>query len=90
MPINSAQPARIIANIWQEALAVATIHPEDDFFDLGGNSRLAIEIVSRVRDAFDVEVPVAILSTASVFGEFVNIVESSINALERNRKEQNG
>ncbi|CCH32068.1 beta-ketoacyl synthase N-terminal-like domain-containing protein [Actinosynnema sp. NPDC047251] len=41
--------ARGVATIWRETLGVARIDPDDDFYELGGNSLFAIQIVSRLR-----------------------------------------
>jgi acyl carrier protein len=46
-----------LAAIWAELLKVAHIGIDDDFFELGGHSLLAIKMVSRVRDAFAVDLP---------------------------------
>ncbi|HEU4834641.1 MAG TPA: amino acid adenylation domain-containing protein, partial [Pyrinomonadaceae bacterium] len=45
----------VLAGIWSEVLGVA-VGVEDDFFDLGGHSLLATQVMSRVREAFGVEV----------------------------------
>lgn len=47
----------IIAHIWEEVLRVESVGAGDDFFALGGHSLLATQIVSRLRDAFGVELP---------------------------------
>ncbi len=47
-----------IAEIWQELLGVERIGIHDDFFDLGGQSLLAIRLISKIRSVFNVEVPV--------------------------------
>lgn len=47
----------IIAGIWSEVLKVEHIGTEDDFFELGGHSLLATQVVSRLRQAFQVELP---------------------------------
>jgi NAD(P)-dependent dehydrogenase (short-subunit alcohol dehydrogenase family)/acyl carrier protein len=46
---------RTVAGVWQELLGIAEIGRHDDFFALGGHSLLAIQIISRLRDAFEVE-----------------------------------
>ena len=46
-----------IAEIWQGVLKCAQVGATDDFFDLGGNSLLATQVVSRLRTRFDVEFP---------------------------------
>src|SRR6185369_4313004 len=52
---------KALAAIWQELLGVTAIGRDDSFFDLGGHSLLAMRVVSRVRQAFGVEVPVRAL-----------------------------
>ncbi len=46
-----------VAGIWQELLGIDSIGADDDFFELGGDSLLATRIVARLREAFQVEVP---------------------------------
>jgi acyl transferase domain-containing protein/acyl carrier protein len=47
----------LIAEIWQELLGVEPVGVTDDFFELGGHSLLGVQIVSRLREVFQVEVP---------------------------------
>ncbi|HTN70672.1 MAG TPA: amino acid adenylation domain-containing protein [Methylomirabilota bacterium] len=47
-----------LSKIWAEVLALEQIGIHDNFFDLGGHSLRAMQIISRVRDAFQCEVPV--------------------------------
>ncbi|MEK6282496.1 MAG: non-ribosomal peptide synthetase, partial [Acidobacteriota bacterium] len=44
-----------IAAIWQKILGLKTVGVEDNFFDLGGHSLLATQVISRIRNAFEVE-----------------------------------
>ncbi len=46
-----------IVAIWAEVLKLERVGIHDDFFDLGGHSLLAIRVISRVREAFQTEVP---------------------------------
>jgi amino acid adenylation domain-containing protein/FkbM family methyltransferase len=48
---------RALAAIWTDLLQVPHVGIDDDFFELGGHSLLAIKMVSRVRDAFGVDLP---------------------------------
>ncbi|HEX3126552.1 MAG TPA: amino acid adenylation domain-containing protein, partial [Thermoanaerobaculia bacterium] len=50
-----------LAAVWSELLGVERIGAHDSFFDLGGHSLLAVRVLSRVRDAFGVELPLKAL-----------------------------
>lgn len=46
-----------VANLMQEIVGVDEIMPDDNFFDVGGNSFLAIELISAVIEQTSVSVP---------------------------------
>ncbi|WP_395682947.1 phosphopantetheine-binding protein, partial [Inquilinus sp.] len=50
-----------IAGIWRDVLGLSQISRHDDFFNLGGHSILATRMVSRLRQALAVELPLATL-----------------------------
>jgi amino acid adenylation domain-containing protein len=50
-----------VAAIWAEVLEVPAVGAFDSFFDLGGHSLLATQVISRVREALQVEVPLRVL-----------------------------
>jgi non-ribosomal peptide synthetase component F/acyl carrier protein len=51
--VDGVEPT--LAAIWAEVLDVERVAPDDDFFELGGTSLLAMQIVARATDAFGVE-----------------------------------
>ncbi|UXA57321.1 non-ribosomal peptide synthase/polyketide synthase [Xanthomonas prunicola] len=50
---------QVVATLWSELLGVAQVGRRDDFFALGGHSLLAVQLVSRLRQQLDVELPLA-------------------------------
>jgi acyl carrier protein len=51
---------RAVRAAWSEALGVADVEDEDDFFALGGHSLLVVEVVEAVERATGVEIPIAL------------------------------
>ncbi|WP_213940804.1 non-ribosomal peptide synthetase [Pseudomonas sp. dw_612] len=69
-----------IAGIWREVLGQQQIGLRDDFFALGGHSLLATQIISRTRQACDVELPLRALfenSELGAFAEQVALIQAS-------------
>ena len=59
MPIEE-----VLAGIWEAIFGVDQVGIADDFFSLGGHSLLATQMMSRVREAFEVELPLRALFDA--------------------------
>jgi acyl carrier protein len=52
------QVEEVLADIWAEVLGRERVGIDDDFFELGGHSLLATQVIARVRDTFQVTLPV--------------------------------
>jgi amino acid adenylation domain-containing protein len=50
-----------LAEIWQEVLGISSVSVDADFFDLGGDSLLATRVISRIRSAFKIDLPLRAL-----------------------------
>jgi len=66
----------VLAGIWSEVLQLDCIGVHDNFLELGGDSLLATQVISRVRKALHAELPMrAIFETPTVAGLAAQIAE---------------
>jgi len=66
----------VLVKIFAEVLGLKRVGIHDNFFELGGHSLLATQLVSRVRDAFGVELPLRSVFETPAIGELSKVVES--------------
>jgi amino acid adenylation domain-containing protein len=66
----------LLASVWADLLGLRRVGVFDNFFDLGGHSLLATQLVSRLREAFGVEVPLRTLFSSLTVAELASEVES--------------
>ncbi|UPW05630.1 non-ribosomal peptide synthase/polyketide synthase [Rhodococcus pyridinivorans] len=67
-----------VANVFAEVLGVQGVGLDDDFFELGGNSLLATQVVSRLGVALDAQVPVrALFESSSVAALAVRVEQEA-------------
>lgn len=64
-----------IAEIWGETLGFGQLRLEDDFFELGGDSILALKIANRIQSRFGVEFAVSDLFKVAVLRDLAALVD---------------
>jgi len=67
-----------LASIWTKLLGINRVGINDDYFELGGDSLLATQLVSQVRRVFEVELPLVELFKHPTLAEFAASIEEAI------------
>jgi amino acid adenylation domain-containing protein len=65
-----------LTQLWREILGLEQVGIHDNFFDLGGHSLLATQLLSRVRDRLQVQVPLRSLFAAPTIAELAQAIET--------------
>lgn len=64
-----------LCNIWQKTLAAPQINIYDDFFEFGGNSLLAIRMINRVNDYFNIDLSITSIFKLRTVAELAKLVQ---------------
>src|SRR5688572_30251305 len=64
-----------LAGIWAEVLKLDRVGIHDNFFELGGHSLLVTQVISRVRTAFQIELPLRDLFEATTLADLAQSIE---------------
>ncbi|HEY0735657.1 MAG TPA: amino acid adenylation domain-containing protein, partial [Herpetosiphonaceae bacterium] len=67
----------LLAGIWERVLGRAPIGVYDQFFELGGHSLLVTQVISRVRETFQVELPLRSVFEAPTIAELARRIETA-------------
>ncbi|MCU1267657.1 MAG: hypothetical protein JWM21_3975 [Acidobacteria bacterium] len=66
-----------LASIWSTVLGVTEVGVFDNFFDLGGHSLLATQVVSRMRQVFQTEIPLVSIFQAPTVAALAETVDTA-------------
>ncbi len=66
-----------LTEIWKDVLNVEQIGTQDDFFDLGGHSILAVQMLIRIRDSFGLELDLSELFQKSTISDISKLIETN-------------
>src|SRR2546421_5044882 len=65
---------RQLARIWEELLGVPSIGFDENYFDLGGDSSLAVQMFAQIEKVFKVKLPLATLYEAPTIAQLAEIL----------------
>ncbi len=90
----SAQPGtpvqEMLAGIWVDILKLERIGIHDTFFELGGHSLLATQIMSRVRSAFGIDLPLRTLFESPTIALLAERIETALRGEDIEESLQHG
>ncbi|MGH1397091.1 MAG: non-ribosomal peptide synthetase [Trichormus sp.] len=66
-----------LAQIWSEVLSIQSIGIKDNFFDLGGNSLLAVRLFTQIEQKFGQKLPLATLLQSPTIEQLATILQES-------------
>jgi non-ribosomal peptide synthetase component F len=72
----------LLAQIWGQVLGVERVGIYDNFFHLGGHSLLATQVVSRIRETFQVEMPLRCMFEAPTVAGLAATIDVSRTGLQ--------
>jgi phthiocerol/phenolphthiocerol synthesis type-I polyketide synthase E len=68
-----------LARIWREQLGVEAVGPDENFFDLGGDSSIAVRMFAEIDKVFGVKLPLATLYEAPTIQELAQILRGEVS-----------
>jgi phthiocerol/phenolphthiocerol synthesis type-I polyketide synthase E len=63
-----------LVRIWQDLLGVDPIAPDQNFFDLGGDSSVAVHLFAQIERVFKIKLPLATLFEAPTIDELARVL----------------
>ncbi|GCE31287.1 hypothetical protein KDA_67710 [Dictyobacter alpinus] len=67
-----AEYERVISEIWKQVLGVSEIGLYDNFFDLGGNSLIALQVIAKLKKTLHIQIPAVALFEAPTISTLVH------------------
>ena len=70
----------VVAGVWAQVLGIESPVVDDNFFDVGGHSLLALQLIHELNTALGVELPVRLIFTDPTIGGIARIIETELAA----------
>jgi amino acid adenylation domain-containing protein len=77
--------AEVLSAVWAEVLEIPEVDAQDNFFDMGGYSLLAMQMTSRIAELLEIDVSMRLLFDSPSLGDFIDQVERSLSPEELDR-----
>ena len=69
---------QLITDIWKECLGIDHLTIHDNFFNLGGHSLMAVQIVQEINTKFNIKIPISELIDNPVINDFIQVISREL------------
>lgn len=87
MPVSS-QYEQKVADVWQKLLGIEDIGIHDNFFDLGGNSLIGLQVIAQLKKVFDMQIPVVALFEAPTVADLARYLRPAQSQKDENAQQK--
>lgn len=74
----------IVSKIWSEVLQQNKVNPEDNFFEMGGDSLMTMMVMFRVKEILQVDMPPYTISQSPTLREFCQKIDEQMSGADTN------
>jgi acyl carrier protein len=78
----------VVADIWREVLHLDCVDVQDNFFELGGHSLLMTQVISRLREAFQIELSIRKFFESPTIAGLAKVIEELLANESRELSEE--
>ena len=79
----------LLSSLWKDLLQLEQVGIHDNFFEIGGHSLLAIQVISRIRQAFGIELEVrTVFDSPTIAGLAETVVAKQLEHVEHDALER--
>jgi acyl carrier protein len=75
-PRNATE--ELVREIWSEVLEIPKIGIHDDFFELGGHSLMVTQVLARLRERVQIDLPMRVIFDAPTIAGFAEVLEEKL------------
>jgi NADP-dependent 3-hydroxy acid dehydrogenase YdfG len=72
------QTQQVMVDIWEQLLGIEPIGVQDNFFEMGGDSLLGLQLFARIRERFEADLPVPLLYKHPTPAELTSALEAHL------------
>jgi acyl carrier protein len=70
---------KTVADIWRDLFKLERVGIHDDFFELGGHSLMATRVVARLRETFQVEIPLTAFFEEATVANVSQLIDALVS-----------
>ncbi|MFD3936222.1 type I polyketide synthase [Streptomyces sp. NPDC058611] len=81
-------PLGLVLRLFGEALGLADIEPDESFFELGGDSLIAVKLLAQIRETYPVEIKMRSLFASATAADLAELIEQKLADPDQDTEEE--